>query len=373
MIDLTPLDVRKKRGDFRRILRGYDPEEVDHFLELVAERMEVLVRENFSFSDQVSRLREQVGSLEGREKAVHEALVTAEKLRSDVKEQARREADAILREAEAEARRRREEGERDLEDQESALASLERERRQFLLGFRSMLERQLERLDAEESMLGDPAGPPPPPRRSPRPAGYRAARRAWVESEDVGHPGHAGVPLAAPLPGADPGQDPSGGLEAGVGSGTVSRPAAMPAEVADVGESAGPMEASEPVEVSAVPELMEATGPMEVLEPVEVAGATEAVEPVEAFEPVDSGGPMEAGEPPAALEAPEEPHGDAGPEGGESGPAEGEPEEGRAPEVVVSRPGGSAAPPPPADAAADAEDLSRWLASFLEDESGGGR
>ncbi len=32
MIDLTPLDVRKKRGDFRRGLRGYDPEEVDHFL-----------------------------------------------------------------------------------------------------------------------------------------------------------------------------------------------------------------------------------------------------------------------------------------------------------------------------------------------------
>ncbi|MFH1765104.1 MAG: DivIVA domain-containing protein, partial [Gemmatimonadota bacterium] len=36
MIDLTPLDVRKKRGDFRRILRGYDPEEVDTFMDLVA-------------------------------------------------------------------------------------------------------------------------------------------------------------------------------------------------------------------------------------------------------------------------------------------------------------------------------------------------
>jgi len=48
MIDLTPLDVRKKAGDFRRILRGYDPQEVDIFLELVAERMEVLVRENMA-------------------------------------------------------------------------------------------------------------------------------------------------------------------------------------------------------------------------------------------------------------------------------------------------------------------------------------
>ncbi len=40
MIDLTPLDVRKKRGDFGKGLRGYDPQEVDGFLELVAERME---------------------------------------------------------------------------------------------------------------------------------------------------------------------------------------------------------------------------------------------------------------------------------------------------------------------------------------------
>ena len=44
MIDLTPLDVRKKRGDFGKGLRGYDPAEVDGFLELVGERMEELVK-----------------------------------------------------------------------------------------------------------------------------------------------------------------------------------------------------------------------------------------------------------------------------------------------------------------------------------------
>ena len=38
MIDLTPLDVRKKKADFRRGLRGYDIEEVDAFLDLAAER-----------------------------------------------------------------------------------------------------------------------------------------------------------------------------------------------------------------------------------------------------------------------------------------------------------------------------------------------
>ena len=59
MIDLTPLDVRKKRGDFRRQLRGYDPEEVDTFMDLVADRFEELVRENLSLNEKTGRLEAQ--------------------------------------------------------------------------------------------------------------------------------------------------------------------------------------------------------------------------------------------------------------------------------------------------------------------------
>ena len=51
MIDLTPLDVRKKKGDFSRALRGYETAMVDEFLELAAERMEELVRENASLRE----------------------------------------------------------------------------------------------------------------------------------------------------------------------------------------------------------------------------------------------------------------------------------------------------------------------------------
>ena len=117
MIDLTPLDVRKKRGDFRRILRGYDPEEVDTFMDLVAERFEELVRENLALSEKSIRLEGQLEALEGREKAVQEALVSAQKLREDVKDQSQRdaevlkgqalrEADLIKAEADAEIQRR---------------------------------------------------------------------------------------------------------------------------------------------------------------------------------------------------------------------------------------------------------------------------
>ncbi len=99
MIDLTPLDVRKKRGDFRRLLRGYDPEEVDTFMDLVAERFEELVRENLTLSDKTGRIESQLEALEGREHAVQEALVTAQKLREDVRNQTRRDADVLQAQA----------------------------------------------------------------------------------------------------------------------------------------------------------------------------------------------------------------------------------------------------------------------------------
>lgn len=161
MIDLTPLDVRKKRGDFRRGIRGYDAEEVDEFLSLVSERMEELVRENLELKERVERLGQQVDAQEGREHAVKEALVTAQELRDEIREQARHEADLIRREAEMEARTIRKEAEeeaarldeaatRRLENGRRELRELSRARLRFLRNMRGLLERELDALEVEE-------------------------------------------------------------------------------------------------------------------------------------------------------------------------------------------------------------------------------
>lgn len=161
MIDLTPLDVRNKRGDFKKILRGYDPQEVDVFLELVAERLEDLVRETLQLRERNASLTSQVDSQSGREKAVQEALVTAQELRSDIRSQAQREADLILQEAQAEGRRQRAEAEaevrmmlrdaeRKLEHGKDALEEMERRRTRFLKAFRQLLEREMDVVEVEE-------------------------------------------------------------------------------------------------------------------------------------------------------------------------------------------------------------------------------
>ena len=149
MIDLTPLDVRKKRGDFAKTLRGFDPQEVDTFLELVAERMEVLVKENLAFRGEIDRLGEKVVVQEGREQAVQDALVTAQELRQDVEKQARREAKMLEREARGRIKGMIAESEKLLTEHSAALHELERQRDRFLKSFRALLERELDTVEVE--------------------------------------------------------------------------------------------------------------------------------------------------------------------------------------------------------------------------------
>lgn len=162
MIELTPLDVRKKRGDFRQKLRGYDPEEVDTFLELVEDRMEVLVKDNLALREKVRLLEKRLETLEGREEAVQDALVSAQALRREVQEQAardveklesqvRREVDLLRREAESELEARFNEARDLMKERQRALEELERNRRKFLKSFRSLLERELDAVEVEES------------------------------------------------------------------------------------------------------------------------------------------------------------------------------------------------------------------------------
>jgi DivIVA domain-containing protein len=161
MIDLTPLDVRNKRGDFKKLMRGYDPQEVDVFLEIAAERLEELVRENIVLRERSESLERQVGAQTGREQAIQEALVTAQELRADIHSQAQREADHLVKESETEARRLAAEAEanvrnlirdaeRRLELGRDVLEEMERRRTRFLKAFRQLLERELDVVDVED-------------------------------------------------------------------------------------------------------------------------------------------------------------------------------------------------------------------------------
>ncbi|MGD8278101.1 MAG: DivIVA domain-containing protein [Gemmatimonadota bacterium] len=178
MMELTPLDVRKKKGDFRRGLRGYEPGVVDDFLDLVADRMEKLVREAATNVEKVARLEQQVADYRDREKALTEALVTAQEMREEIRAQSAREVEILRRQAEQDAESIRGDAVRAREREEGALNSLRSKQLQFLASYRTFLEQELSDLAAHARALEMQAGrvgaaapaTPPTPKPPPKPA-----------------------------------------------------------------------------------------------------------------------------------------------------------------------------------------------------------
>jgi len=284
MIDLTPLDVRNKRGDFKKLMRGYDPQEVDVFLELAAERLEGLVRENIQLRERTQTLHDQVTAQTDREQAVQDALVTAQELRADIRAQSQREADHILKEADTESRRLIAEAEaearqmiaeaeaevrsrlrgieRQLDHAGDAIQDMERRRVRFLAEFRGLLERELDVVEVEEGRAPFEDRAIDLELGSGR-AGSRATRRARTpDAEEPPVPrrtdgGATEPPRMAPAPeprseakverAAEPERaaDPEPGTDPGTGSDTASGTDTASATATDTGSATGTGSAAE--------------------------------------------------------------------------------------------------------------------------------
>ncbi|MCD6379711.1 DivIVA domain-containing protein [bacterium] len=100
---ITPLDIRKQ--EFKKSMRGFDPDEVYAFLNTVAEEYEIALSDNKGLREHIVNLKERLAEFKGMETNLRNTLLTAEKLTADAKENAKREAELILREAEVEAER----------------------------------------------------------------------------------------------------------------------------------------------------------------------------------------------------------------------------------------------------------------------------
>lgn len=153
---LTPLDVR--RYEFGSAIRGYERERVDQFREQVANELERLNRINAELETKARGFHEQLKSFRERDKAINEALVSAQQLRSEMKQQAEKEGELILREARAEAARVIDGARASVRQVEEEFTAIDRMRRGYLAQLRMHVERQLAEISVAESMNADQQG-----------------------------------------------------------------------------------------------------------------------------------------------------------------------------------------------------------------------
>ncbi len=95
---ISPKEIKK--NDFKKNFRGYDPDEVDAFLETVSLRYERLYEENAALSEKVKTLSSDVEVYKENESTLQKAIVKTQDLAEEVISNAKKKAENIVREAE---------------------------------------------------------------------------------------------------------------------------------------------------------------------------------------------------------------------------------------------------------------------------------
>ena len=119
---LSPLDIR--RFDFGTALRGYDKARVDEFRDQVAAEVEYLLKQCQELENKAKGFHEQLRAFRERDKALNEALISAQQLRGEIREQADRESQLIIREAKAEGEKMVEQARSEVRTVQAELDSL---------------------------------------------------------------------------------------------------------------------------------------------------------------------------------------------------------------------------------------------------------
>ena len=153
---ISPMEIQ--RQTFGARMRGFDRDEVRTYLGFVAEEIAALQRERDLLDQELQSLKAVVDDYRSREMILKNTLLTAQRVSEEIRENARRHAEGIVKEAEIQADRlmdlaqgRARQVERDLVDLRMQRQTVRSEMRSFLERMSRMLEIQ-EEAESEDNV-----------------------------------------------------------------------------------------------------------------------------------------------------------------------------------------------------------------------------
>lgn len=142
---ITPLDIKKQ--EFARKFRGYSREEVQSYLENIANEFEAVLKKNLALEEKLSSLEVRLSSYTGMENVLQDTLVTTQKSAEELKAAAQRKAKAVIDEARVAANRLMADARADLLKVQREVEDLKNQKARFIVEFKSLLDTQHAMLD----------------------------------------------------------------------------------------------------------------------------------------------------------------------------------------------------------------------------------
>ena len=154
---LTPMDIHNK--EFKRGFRGYSEEDVDAFMDNIADDYEKVYREYCEIKEKCEKLQDKLSQYEKMESTMNSTLMLAQQTAENVKVSARKEADLILQEAENKKKKMLDETTLSMQTTQQNMEKMKTQVSAFRAKCRALLTSQMRLLDdmviGEESAVSD--------------------------------------------------------------------------------------------------------------------------------------------------------------------------------------------------------------------------
>ena len=139
---LTPLDIHNK--EFKRGFRGYSEEDVDEFLDKVIKDYEQLYRENIELKENIDRLNSKLEHFQHMESTLHNTLIIAQETAEEVKLNAKKSTELMIKEAEINAQKLVEEAANKVRRMVGEYDEMRKQVDVYRVRMRSLVEAQLQ-------------------------------------------------------------------------------------------------------------------------------------------------------------------------------------------------------------------------------------
>lgn len=141
----TAEDIQTQQFHVR--FRGFDVDEIDAFLEKVAEHYLLLTEDNKKLGQRISDLENEMATFKDQEKTFQNAFLSAQKIAEEMQEKSRHEAEELLLASREKSQRVKDETTKQLASQEKELERLQGLKSEILAKLRHFLQSRLDTLE----------------------------------------------------------------------------------------------------------------------------------------------------------------------------------------------------------------------------------
>ena len=142
---LTPMDINNK--EFKKGLRGYNPDEVDEFLDEIVDNYEELFKENATLKEKINSMNEKVEHYAKIETTIQNTLLLAQNAADQAKKSAQKEAELVISNANEVAKKTLDKAQSAVVQVTEEYEKVKQEFIKFRAKYRNFMNAQLETFD----------------------------------------------------------------------------------------------------------------------------------------------------------------------------------------------------------------------------------